>query len=69
MALGEDNVRVVTSLGAKCFVCDQRIEEGEKAIEVSFSLIIQVRKEMHAKKCPETLCDLLRKRSLEAEKK
>lgn len=66
MALGENNVRVVTSLGAKCFVCDGQIKEGEKSIEVSFSLIIQVRKEMHPKGCPDQLCDLLKKRALEA---
>lgn len=66
MALGEDNVRVVTSLGAKCFVCDQQIKEGEKSIEVSFELIIRIRKEMHPAGCPDKLCDLLRKRAMEA---
>jgi hypothetical protein len=68
MGLSEDNVRVVTSLGARCFVCDQSIKEGEKAIEVSFSLIIQVRKEMHPVGCADRLCDLLRKRETEARK-
>ena len=69
MALGEENIRVVTSLGAKCFVCDGPIKEGEKSIEVSFQLFLQVRKEMHSGECADRLGDLLKQRAFEARKK
>lgn len=67
MALEERNIRVVTSLGrSECFVCDKKIKEGERVIEVEFKLLLTVRKELHAGECVDKLCSILVNRSMEA---
>lgn len=60
-----ENVRVTESVGSECLVCGNRIRGGERVLEVSFQLIMRVRKEAHVN-CAEKMCELLKKKIKEA---
>lgn len=62
-----DNVNVAESIGQACFVCDKPIRGGETILEVSFQLIMRVRKEVHVG-CAEKLCVLLKRKVEEAKR-
>lgn len=64
--LTSENVRIITSRGASCFVCDERISSGEKSLQVTFHLLVPVSKEMHPTTCAKELRDLLDLRIQEA---
>lgn len=65
--LTEKNVRIVSSDGSACFVCDERMRVGEKAIEVSFKIVVTVTKHMHPVACAKKLRDILDLRIREVE--
>lgn len=67
MNLGKENIRVTESIGASCFVCEKPIKGGEKIIELSFRVIVLVRKEVHVG-CADKLCGLIQDTLKEAKK-
>ena len=67
MNLGKENIRVAESIGSECLVCDKPIRSGEKIIELSFRLIVRVRKEVHVG-CADRLCGLIQDTLKEAKK-
>lgn len=63
--LSGENIQVVTSEGAECFVCDKGIDKGARSVQIQFKLMVKVKKEMH-QACAVDLQGILKLKAIEA---